>query len=228
MSESRIGARLNNNEIVLLGLLEEKPRYGYEIDKIIAERGMREWTDIAFSSIYAVLRGLETKALVEARTEITGNRARKRYSLTRAGRRTLKEEVGRLLSEPAPVNDPLMLGLANIRSLDRGEAADKLGRRRAILATQVEQLTARKSEVGGDIFVAALFDRTIANRRAEVRFLDDLSEKMTEPASPRSPRNEETAPQAIPAPAVELPAASELESVPEEKLEVDEPKDTLF
>jgi DNA-binding PadR family transcriptional regulator len=231
MTELKIGARLNNNEIVLLGLLEEKPRYGYEIDKIIAERGMREWTDIAFSSIYAVLRGLETKALVEAKTEVTGNRARKRYSLTKTGQRTLKEEVGRLLSEPAPVNDPFMLGLANIRSLDMGEAADRLGRRRAIMATQVEQLTARKNQVGGDVFVGALFDRTIANLRAEVRFLDDLGEKMEERGTPKTRRETKVAelvPQIMPAIEAEPPAVSEPESPSERQADVEAPKDTLF
>ena len=38
--------------------------YGYTIEKIIEERGMRHWTDIGFSSIYYVLKRLESRNLI--------------------------------------------------------------------------------------------------------------------------------------------------------------------
>ena len=50
---------INEREAAILGLLCENPLYGYTIEKIIEERGMRHWTDIGFSSIYYVLKRLE-------------------------------------------------------------------------------------------------------------------------------------------------------------------------
>ena len=40
--------------LVLLGLLHERPLYGYEIKQIIEEH-MGDWTSIAFGSIYFAL-----------------------------------------------------------------------------------------------------------------------------------------------------------------------------
>ena len=53
-------------ELLLLGLIAEMPRHGYELERVIDDRGMREWTGIAFSSIYFVLNKLEGLALVKA------------------------------------------------------------------------------------------------------------------------------------------------------------------
>jgi DNA-binding PadR family transcriptional regulator len=55
---------INKREAAILGLLCEKPLYGYTIEKIIEERGMRHWTEIGFSSIYYVLKRLESRNLV--------------------------------------------------------------------------------------------------------------------------------------------------------------------
>jgi len=37
----------------------EQPKHGYQIEQDITTRGMREWTEIGFSSIYYVLNKLE-------------------------------------------------------------------------------------------------------------------------------------------------------------------------
>ena len=34
---------LSNIEVILLGIVNEKPSYAYEIDKIIDSRDMRKW-----------------------------------------------------------------------------------------------------------------------------------------------------------------------------------------
>jgi DNA-binding PadR family transcriptional regulator len=48
-----------------LTLVAERPRHGYEIERVIEERGMREWTEIGFSSIYYLLKKLEREGLIE-------------------------------------------------------------------------------------------------------------------------------------------------------------------
>ena len=45
---------LTDSELLLLGLVAEMPRHGYELEQVIEQRGMREWTQIGFSSIYFV------------------------------------------------------------------------------------------------------------------------------------------------------------------------------
>ena len=77
---------MTNAELAILSLVAEEPRHGYEIERVIEERGMREWTEVGFSSIYYLLKKLEQKGLVEGRlAEAARGPARKVYQVTPAG-----------------------------------------------------------------------------------------------------------------------------------------------
>jgi DNA-binding PadR family transcriptional regulator len=52
---------LSNIEVILLSIVNEKPSYAYEIDKIIDSRDMRKWVRIGVASIYQVLKRLEER-----------------------------------------------------------------------------------------------------------------------------------------------------------------------
>lgn len=82
--------------LVLLGLLHERPLYGYEIKQIIEEH-MGDWTSIAFGSIYFALDKLSEEKFVEkVATEQAGNRpSRSIYQITPEG----ETEFMRLLRE---------------------------------------------------------------------------------------------------------------------------------
>nr|MBA3799931.1 PadR family transcriptional regulator [Geodermatophilaceae bacterium] len=43
---------LTPSELTVLGLIVERPRHGYDLEQVIEQRGIRQWTDIGFSSIY--------------------------------------------------------------------------------------------------------------------------------------------------------------------------------
>ena len=64
---------LTNAELAILSLVAETPRHGYEIEQVIERRGMREWTEVGFSSIYYLLKKLETDGLSAA--AIHGNKS---------------------------------------------------------------------------------------------------------------------------------------------------------
>lgn len=82
--------------LVLLGLLHDRPLYGYEIKQIIEEH-MGDWTSIAFGSIYFALDKLSEEKFVEKiSTEQTGARpSRSVYQITPQG----EQEFMRLLRE---------------------------------------------------------------------------------------------------------------------------------
>ncbi|MFL7891509.1 MAG: PadR family transcriptional regulator, partial [Anaerolineales bacterium] len=46
---------MTNAELAILSLIAEQPRHGYDIEQAIVARGMRDWTEIGFSSIYYLL-----------------------------------------------------------------------------------------------------------------------------------------------------------------------------
>ena len=79
-------------ELLILALLEQRQRHGYEIGQLIADR-----SDGAISfhiaSLYPTLYRLEDKALIEGRwVEKAGQRRRRYYRLTAKGRKMLASQ----------------------------------------------------------------------------------------------------------------------------------------
>jgi DNA-binding PadR family transcriptional regulator len=104
---------MTNAELAILSLIAEKSGYGYEIERRIETRGIREWTDIGFSSIYYILRKLETKELVRSRLKSQSyGAARRMYTITEQGRQALYQQVLDTLGTPVPTPRPFLLGLS--------------------------------------------------------------------------------------------------------------------
>jgi len=79
-------------EILILALLAERPRHGYEIGRLIDERSRGAIT-FHVASLYPTLYRLEDKNLIEGRwVERAGQRRRRYYKLTTAGRRVLARQ----------------------------------------------------------------------------------------------------------------------------------------
>lgn len=76
-------------ELLILALLEERDRHGYDIGKQIDEQS--DGTIVFhITSLYPTLYRLEEKRLIEGRwVEKTGQRRRRYYRLTADGRRVL-------------------------------------------------------------------------------------------------------------------------------------------
>jgi transcriptional regulator len=78
-------------ELLILSLLEHRPRHGYEISKLIEERseGVLKFN---VASFYPLLYRLEERGFIEGRwVEKAGQRRRRYYRLTVQGRGVLKE-----------------------------------------------------------------------------------------------------------------------------------------
>ena len=117
---------ISNLEASILGLICEGFRYGYELDKIIEERNMRHWTEIAFSSIYYVLKRLEKKGFIVSGNERVSGRSRKVYSVSPQGEAAMREKVQYLISNTHPVPDPFDLGVGNLDKLTHEEIIEGL------------------------------------------------------------------------------------------------------
>jgi DNA-binding PadR family transcriptional regulator len=162
---------ITDAELLVLGLVAEMPRHGYQLDRVIEERGMREWTPIGFSSIYFVLGKLERRGLVMA-DEATGPKARKVFRVTEVGRKALAEESLAALRRVTPSYGSVLLGMAHWPVLTRDAAIGALEARGAAVDAEVRRL--------GDIQVAqqplpdyleALFDYAIGQLRAEAAWV---------------------------------------------------------
>jgi transcriptional regulator len=76
-------------ELIILSIVEERARHGYEISKLIEARSEGEIT-FHVASLYPLLYRLEERGWLQGRwVEKAGERRRRFYSLTAEGRRVL-------------------------------------------------------------------------------------------------------------------------------------------
>jgi PadR family transcriptional regulator, regulatory protein PadR len=81
-----------STELLILALLEERDRHGYELARLIDERSRGEISFHA-ASLYPTLYRMEDKAFIEGRwIEKAGQRRRRYYRLTATGRKTLASQ----------------------------------------------------------------------------------------------------------------------------------------
>ncbi|MCJ1678098.1 helix-turn-helix transcriptional regulator [Streptomyces sp. APSN-46.1] len=133
--------------LYLLKLLDEAPRHGYEVIRLLEERFQGLYAPSA-GTVYPRLAKLEAEGLVTHATE----GGRKVYSITEAGRAELADRGGELADLELEIRESVSELAAEIRADVRGAAGDLRREMRAAAsatATPVEDVawTAAKEEL---------------------------------------------------------------------------------
>ena len=101
-----------STEMLVLSLIEARPRHGYEIGKLIEERSGGR-LKFALPTLYPTLLRLENRGWIKGRwVEKAGERERCYYRLTQNGRRVLEEQRKTWAAYVAAVNDVIGTGRA--------------------------------------------------------------------------------------------------------------------
>jgi DNA-binding PadR family transcriptional regulator len=142
---------------------------------------MRYWTEIGFSSIYYVLKRLEEEEYVRSKGKLVKGRNRIVYSITRTGKRAIREKIMSLLSENSKPISPFELGIAYLHLLDPKDAIECL--ENYLFSSQErlnmlkESLKRSKNELANYRKIA-LFERPLELVDAEINwvkhFIDEL------------------------------------------------------
>ena len=170
--------KLTNSELMLLGMVSETARYGYQIEQVIEQRGMREWTQIGFSSIYFVLGKLEKAGLVVASLP-KGKKAKKLFSTTKAGRIALVQQSIDALENPQPAHSSVLLGLAHWPVLEPAVAMSALQARAIALDREIERLeVVQKNQSPLPNFVDAMFDFSLSQLKADKQWVSRTLKKI--------------------------------------------------
>lgn len=175
---------MTNAELAILSLIAEKPHHGYEIEQVIDARGMREWTEVGFSSIYYILKKLENRGLIQSRSQPSQGRGpgRKVYRLTPAGRSAWRQASLQALANPERAYSAFQLGLANLPAISAPDAIQALQNYTDQLRTRRNHVRERRDQAGDDLpfHAAAMFDLSLTLIDAELkwvqRFVRSLSE----------------------------------------------------
>jgi len=173
---------ISDLEAAILGLIYEEPQYGYQLEKTIEGWGMRNWTQIGFSSIYYVLKKLEKRELVKSRLEkVEGKPSRKVFTITDHGRQVMKEKLIDLLSWNKKLINPFDLGLAYLNYLEPQEVVDCLQNYSESAQNRIrflESSVKMQKELNAPYYVVALFSRPLAILKIEIEWVESFIEEI--------------------------------------------------
>jgi DNA-binding PadR family transcriptional regulator len=172
-----------STRLMILGLLKEKPYYGYELKRVMQQRYMDEWANVAFGSIYFALTQMTGEGLVEPRgTEKEGNRpSRTVYTITEPGKceffRLLREGWQKVDVPP----DPFRVCLIFFEELPLEETISYLERRAEAMQQTMDHISAIFAELnakGAPWMAHSLWTHDMGLCQQELAwllaFLDDL------------------------------------------------------
>ncbi|MCJ7660977.1 MAG: PadR family transcriptional regulator [Anaerolineales bacterium] len=188
---------MTNAELAILSLIAQQPRYGYQIEHVIEERGMREWTEVGFSSIYYLLKKLEGKKLIKSQLEVASRGpARKVYYITPQGEKAVYEGAIDALSVPRRNYPHFLVGLSILPKVGHIDAADTLGEYRAALFARRENMqTSMERQRPLPYFVEAMFDYSQTLVSAEIdwveKFIQQLKSLEGDTKDHKEPNDEE-------------------------------------
>ncbi|MEV3960874.1 helix-turn-helix transcriptional regulator [Nocardia sp. NPDC050193] len=136
---------LTRSELVVLGLIIESPQHGYDLEEVIERRGIRQWTEIGFSSIYYLLTKLEKRGLVHAPAAPAAAKGRRIFHATAAGREVATRVALELVAQPHPVSNPFLVGVANLPLLTESEYSRALAERLVRVRARIAAIEAAAS-----------------------------------------------------------------------------------
>ncbi|MBU4128501.1 PadR family transcriptional regulator [bacterium] len=169
-------------ELVLLGLLEEGPKHGYEIKRLITKI-IETFTSIKTKSIYYSLRQMEKEGLVAKRVSRAGRRPEKYiYHITKKGSGKFQELLRRsflILERPflnidlclyfSPRIKPRMV-LARLRTRLRGLGGVKIW---------LENMGKSLKEKNTPHHLQTIIQHNLELTKAEIKFTSQLIRTLT-------------------------------------------------
>ena len=184
-------------QLVILGLLSEKPRHGYELRQEVERRLYATYINLSGGSLYYNLAQLERSGYVEkAWAEQKGRYpTRQVYQITPAGTAYLQTEVRRLLFDTEArekLFDPLNAALAFGYTMDTSELRDALtsqlnwARKRAEWVT--EQKAYWRTQERISLTHAKIIEHGLAHLQAEISWLEQFLRDLDAQETPQLKR----------------------------------------
>ncbi len=182
---------MTDAELAVLSIVAEGPIYGYRVQELVTERGLRTWTHIGTLSIYYILEKLERQGLITSVAEPpVPETARREYRITSAGYGVLQTAVMDLLSTPREYANSFELGLANAYVLRTSQIRTAIATYRLELQARLAQARQRQQTAQAEaapFHVRALFDHRVAMLEAELAWVTRFVAEWESHAPPETP-----------------------------------------
>jgi DNA-binding PadR family transcriptional regulator len=183
----------------LLALLSEGPKYGQRLQGEFEVRTGEVWP-LNVGQVYTTLQRLERDGLVESNGE--GERTRKRYRISAAGRQELADWLRTPPELVPPPRDELVIKLLVALQMPGTDVHEVLQVHRRHVIEVMQQYTKVKADAADDdVALALVADAELFRLEAIVRWLDSADVRLKRTPLPPTPTasHSQTEPQAIPA-----------------------------
>ncbi|MGQ9717244.1 MAG: DUF4388 domain-containing protein, partial [Anaerolineae bacterium] len=169
------GSELTHNDLLVLGMLLDRPMHGYEIVQALRTAEMDLWFPMSPAAVYYSLEKLHRRGL------ILGSQARGRgsgrtiYYPTDRGREVFFSCLESALTSREAVRFDYYLGILLLNKLPQERAQALLERRQALFRRWEQELATVLQRAGGDPLRTAILKRITACIRLEQEWLVEIT-----------------------------------------------------
>ncbi len=143
---------MTKNELVVLGLLNQKPMHGYQLYHEIERTRMEFWAQVNLASIYNTLNRLEQRKMIEPKREKPGRMPeRSVYRITKKGKEKLASLVEQTLKDNRIPQANVVVGVAFIKGLPKRKAVDCLKYKKEFFQKTLKHLLKAEKDEGKDM-----------------------------------------------------------------------------
>jgi DNA-binding PadR family transcriptional regulator len=172
---------LTTSDLVLLSLLAERPRHGYEINEVLDTRNIRDWAAVSRPHVYYALNKLLANGLITLTRDVGAAQGpdRRVYETTREGLRHLSQALCAETWATDRSRPAFLTWLALSWQAPPGTFSQQVNRRRRFLqserARERATLKSVRREVGHPYHEAVWMLRLmIASIETELRWLEQI------------------------------------------------------
>ncbi len=176
--------KLTTPDLVTLSLLAERPMHGYELNRTLEYREVRDWAGISRPQVYYSLRKLETLSLIEPQLggESLGPE-RRTFATTAKGREALARALGRDDWATQRLPPPFLTWLALSTHATATTVRSQIQRRSDYLKEEISKerstLVAIMQDEGEMVVVARLMVQlTIRQFETELHWLQEVEAEL--------------------------------------------------
>lgn len=133
---------LSKSAVIILALIERHPLNAYEIIKMLNHMKVKEWYNVADSTVYATIKAMEKKEYIIGVVQKDGNMPDKTvYSLTSTGKEEVTRTISHYISDFDYDTIPFSIAGFFITILEKEKAVDLLQKRLKLLAKILSGIT---------------------------------------------------------------------------------------
>lgn len=168
---------LTKNDLLVLGLLLDRPMHGYEINQYVQAEGVTTWFNISTAAIYYSLSKLRRQNLISETRARSGGAEKNVYHVTEQGREQFFAGMEDTLASEEPIRFEYDLGIFLLNKLPQNRALELLEKRLDFLQRWNETLTQtveKERVAGGAPLREAILEHAVACAQMEIGWLTSI------------------------------------------------------